>query len=506
MNITLVEVAGANFRTSKTGDATNTKMMERLGVTKRYLPARLAIARSLAIPGQPAPLPSGYDAGRDIKGDTLFGTTTELSTWLSLIVEHSGRDDISVKKLVALVAAHWERGLQHHEQDWALSEKNLPAFLRRLVAEADLPSTATTSKQAGDDPVFSGELTLPIGEVSREIRSNKHVYWSMNGPGGSPHCAIMGGVGSGKTRTAVAMIRAIREKSKVPVIAFDFKGDLVFDEDGKGYGIEKLLDAEVVAPPRIPVPLDVLTLSSGDEIDVAQAAARFRDSFGLLNQRLGARQKTAVLEAAKRALQANTPCELHHVRDNLTEVYEEREMAIDGAISTMSEICEFPLFAPDQQSPQFFQKSWVIQLLPEIGDERRNIVTNLILDALDRHISSLPDSPVEGGFRSLRMLCLVDEAHRILGKKLPGLSNLVRMSRSKGGAIMLVSQSPDDFAGIEDDFLAEMGLVVAFGTNAKPAAVKRILGKGSNLSALSTGECFAKQRGEQAARKLLAWE
>jgi len=500
MSITLIEAARANFRASKAGDAINTAMMGRLGVAKRLLPARLAIARSLAIPGQPAPIPGKHGTGNTIKGDILFGTGTELSTWLSLIIEHSGRDDMNIKELIALVAAHWDRGLQHHEKDWELSGQDRSAFIRRLVDEAELPSTATTAKQVGDAPAFASEMTLPIGEVSREIGSNKQVSWGMNAPGGSPHCAIMGGVGSGKTRTAVAIIRAIREKSKVPVIAFDFKGDLV-----SGYGIEKLLDAEVVAPPRIPVPLDVLTLSSGDEFDVAQAAARFRDSFGLLNQRLGTRQKAAVLEAANRAL-ANTPCELRHVRDSLADVYEEQDMNPDGATSTMSEICQFPLFAPDQQSPDFFQKSWVIQLLPEIGDESRNIVTNLILDALDRYISSLPDSPVEGGFRSLRMFCLVDEAHRILGKKLPGLSNLVRMSRSKGGAIMLVSQSPDDFAGIEDNFLDEMGLVVAFGTNAKPAAVKRILGKGSNLSALSTGECFAKQRGEQAARKLLAWE
>jgi DNA sulfur modification protein DndE len=99
----------------------------------------------------------------------------------------------------------------------------------------------------------------------------------------------------------------------------------------------------------------------------------------------------------------------------------------------------------------------------------------------------------------------VDEAHQILGAKLPSLANLIRMSRSKGGAIMLISQSPDDFSGEDDEFLSEMGLVAAFATNAPPKNATRILGKGANLSALQTGQCYAKKRGDQAAKRIKAW-
>lgn len=67
---------------------------------------------------------------------------------------------------------------------------------------------------------------------------------------------------------------------------------------------------------------------------------------------------------------------------------------------------------------------------------------NLVLDALDQYLNSLPDTPVDGdGSRGMRIIAMVDEAHRVLGTKLPSLSNLVRMSRSKGGAVMLISQS-----------------------------------------------------------------
>ena len=64
MSISLVEFAGANFRTDEESDELNTRFMRRLGMRKRYLPARLAISRSLAIPVQPEPLAEDHDPGK----------------------------------------------------------------------------------------------------------------------------------------------------------------------------------------------------------------------------------------------------------------------------------------------------------------------------------------------------------------------------------------------------------------------------------------------------------
>ena len=182
-------------------------------------------------------------------------------------------------------------------------------------------------------------------------------------------------------------------------------------------------------------------------------------------------------------------------------------MKEDGASATMNEICRFPLFDPSGDPEEFFRKRWLFHLTLDMDENSRGIVVNLTLDALDRYLNGLLDAPTaEDGSRRLRMFCMIDEAHRILGTKLPGLSSLMRMSCSKGGAVMLVSQSPDDFSGEADDFLNEMGLVMSFATNAQVKAVRRILGAGAKLATLRTGECYAKLRGEPAARKIRAWE
>jgi len=187
--------------------------------------------------------------------------------------------------------------------------------------------------------------------------------------------------------------------------------------------------------------------------------------------------------------------------------YQRLSMKHDGAVSALNDICRFPIFEPMMTPKEFFASSWLISLPSSVPEATQTITVNLLLDALDRHLSAEGDSEKdEKGNRALRVLCMIDEAHRILGTKLPSLTSLIKESRSRGGMIMLVSQSPDDFVGEDDDFLAEMGLTVAFGTNAKPNAVTRILGKGANLATLQVGECYAKVRGGTGTRRVVAWE
>lgn len=510
MTLSLVDVAGANFRTDEVSDRVNTDFMGHLGVKVRYLPARLAIARSLAVVGPPAALPEGGEVGKAIKGDTLFGTGGLLAAWTALIVERSSADEIDLKGLQDLVASHWRRGIGLLEEEWRAAELEPSRFLRRLVEASDLSPDGGGIRPDGRGAVsgLEGAIVLPIGEISEDTSTGEKLQWAMNAPGGSPHSAIMGGVGSGKTRTAVAMLRALQAFGRVPLIAFDFKGDLGETTDGSfTYGLDRLFDGTTLRPPEKPVPLDVLSLPSRSEIDLTYAAQRFLESFSRLKgSGVGAKQSGAVYEAAHRALRSKTPCRLSDISTALKEVYDERNMKEDGATATMEELCRFPLFEPVQNPRDFFERSWVVALPAQVAERSRGIVVNLILDALDRYLNSLPEANVDAdGNRALRVLCVVDEAHRILSNQVPGLSSLIRQSRSKGGAIMLISQSPDDFSGEDDDFLNEMGLVGAFSTNAKPAQVSRLIGKRVNLASLAAGHCVVKRRGDASGRRITAW-
>ncbi len=511
MSISLVEVAGANFRTDYDSDKLNTDFMGRLGMRKRYLPARLAISRSLAI-SAPVSLPTDQlEPGKVIKGDTLFGTGTELSVWLALIVERAGEPDLDIKQLISLVGAHWRRGLARLNEEWDQAGADVAQFVRRLVEVAELPPAGgrlpvSGGADAADATFSSGEIKVPLGEIGEDVATSETIFWSLNDKGAAPHSAIMGGSGAGKTVMAAAMLRAIREQAPVPLLAFDFKGDLADFSGPKGQtALGEAFGARVIAPPRMPIPLDMLALSQKDPVGIDEAALRFRESFSRLKgSKLGSIQRNHVHQAARRALSSEEPCELSHIRDRLHDVYQEHEVKEDGAVSSMEDLCRFSLFEPTHSPAEFFQKSWIIKLPPNMAEDSRTIVVNLLLDALDQYLNGLVDAEMSpDGLRGLRILCMIDEAHQVLGTRLPSLSRLIRMSRSKGGAVMLVSQSPDDFSGEDDEFLDNMGLVAAFKTNARPNAAARVLGKEAKLTNLQSGQCFV--RFDRTTRKIKVW-
>ena len=512
MSLSLVEVAGASFRTDENSDTLNTAFMGRLGMRKRYLPARLAIARSLAISATPDLLGDELEPGKVIKGDTLFGTGTAMSVWVALIAQRAGDPEMDVRKLIGLVGAHWRRGLVHLDKEWGQAGQDVAKFVKRVVEVAELPTSGKGRPQlggtSGSVTFSSGQIDVLLGEIGEDVATKEKVFWSVNGKGASPHTAIMGGSGSGKTVMAAAMLRSIRERAPIPLLAFDFKGDLAgFTGTKSQMPLGEAFDAQVIEPPRMPIPLDVLSLTQNDQFAIDEAASRFRQSFSRLKgSKLGDRQRSFVHEAASRALTSEAPCELRHIRDRLIEVYQEHDAKEDGAISSMEELCRFPLFEPKFSPAEFFQKSWIIKLPPNVPEDSRTIVVNLLLDALDQYLNSLDDAETGlDGARGLRVICMIDEAHQILGTKLPSLSRLIRMSRSKGGVVMLISQSPDDFSGEDDEFLDNMGLVAAFSTNAKPGAASRVLGKAANLTSLQTGQCFVRRTVDQAAKKIKAW-
>lgn len=505
MTLSLLEISQLSFATTQEADAACETLRRTLGFTQRYPAARLAIARSLTLPVAP---PSIEDAtSRAIRAAQLLGTGADLAAWVAVISQRIGRPEVSRDELRRAVAAHWARGAALLIADWEEAKQDLAAFIGQLSAVAGLART-----QAGEGErdramptvdLLPKPVRLPLGNVSTVMRSGEPLFWSLNAAGGSPHSAVMGGIGSGKTRTAAGMLRELHAQMPVPMIAFDFKGDMSDTQNA----LDKTFGATVIAPPHDPVPLDVLALTDRSDASITIAAQRLRDSLTTLKgSGFGAVQKGLVGNAAEAAMRKNSPCKLEDVRDALAQIYDTQGRRADGASVTMDDLCRFDLFEPQMSPREFFSKSWIIRLTSDLPDLVRVSTVTLITDALDRYLNSLEDAPTDmNGARALRVLCVIDEAHRILGARLPGLTSLIRLSRSKGGAIMLISQSPDDFEGEEDDFLSEMGLVLAFSTNANPRAIKRLL-PSANLAGLETGQAWAKLRGQPAAELIQSWK
>ena len=387
-------------------------------------------------------------------------------------------------------------------------------FVSKLASLAqfrDTKSNGDTSVSPGEEHdngiLVPGEVSFQIGEIAEDVKTGEIVDLKLNGPGNSPHMAIMGNVGTGKTRTAVYILTSLRRNNELPILAFDFKGDLA----------EKLaepFDATVITPTDTPIPLNVLHIGNNSAQAINLSSASIRDSIASIkDRRPSGMQKVALFEAITNVLnekeKSGSTVGLVDVANALETQYEEKGHNQDELTATLSELTKFNLFEATNDSPlEFFSKSWIINLPQNSSKETKRMVINLTLNTLDSWLNSLKDSPVDDQqFRSLRHLTFLDEAHVILSSKLPALNNLIRMSRSKGGVIMLASQSPDDFDKDRDEGLLDnMGLTMSFRSSAKPGATKRIFGKSFNIADLGLGHAYCRIQTETNTREILAWK
>ncbi len=479
----------------------------------RMGPARLAIARSLGI-AQVPPIEevARAEPGRVIRGDPLFGNGADVGAWAALIVEHA-RGELDKSQLQAHVAAHWHRGAQLLKREWDETGADYGRYVMLLCERAGLRRERDGAVPEGG--LHDGEETpasdrssrpvvLRLGDPGTDLSTGEPVTWAMNAPGRSPHLAAMGTLGTGKTRIAMMLLRQMREQSGCAIIVFDFKGDL-----SENPAIAETLGAMIVRPPREPVPLDVLHVPRADSQAIDVAAMRFRESFLRVRaSKPGAKQQQALTEAARRALGRSGPTRIENVQAALLDLYEENETKEDTLTATFDDLCRFKLFEPQLAPDAFFRRSWIVDV-HDAPETAQKLVAFLIFDALDAWLKHLRDAPLDPeGNRGLRTVLAIDEARRILGYGQPSLVEIMRMSRSKGGAVMLISQSPDDFMQEEEDFLANIGLLFSFRTNARPTSLQRVFGEKVDLAGLPDGVCVTRipESGRRRAMKVQAWQ
>ncbi len=122
----------------------------------------------------------------------------------------------------------------------------------------------------------------------------------------------------------------------------------------------------------------------------------------------------------------------------------------------------------------------------------------------------LDEAPLDKeGNRQLRLIIVIDEAHNFLPCKQPTLEKMVREVASRGVAIWLLSQSPDDFDQANYNFAREMGLAIVFScVLEKPKMLEALLGGHINpqqLSQLPAGVAITRLPGAEKVVELRIW-
>lgn len=490
--ITLEQVLLAGFQTSAEADRRTEQLRSNLGLSAKNRIARLAIGRSLSESSYPTGNLDG--AGKPIKGDVLFGLN-ELPLWVGLLFTHLKKTDpraeLTLPTLQDLVKRHWNRGVSLLMEDWAEAGEDYNRFVDVLVRRrANLPETGGVSPvttTSGDDVwEAAGRDPQPVlVDLGREVDTNEPFRWTVNGVGYSPHVAVMGQAGSGKTRTMLEMLVQVRKQSGAPIILMDLgKGDLA-----NQHGFIDAIGARVLRVPEEPIPLDMFHGSDDSDLTASDAIMGFRDSFAkVMQSKAGAVQLETMKDALRPLFTRRKNIALEDIGLALRDFYDDRKLKTDSVISTISDLTERTIFQPEMSPAQFFSQSWIITFA-NAHDTQKNLAAYLLLDALNTFLKRAPEAPQDAqGHRAIRAVLAVDEARHLLASRHKALSDNIRLHRSKGLMVALASQSPDDYDGAGDDYLENIGLPVCFKTNAASNQVLQNMFRGKvSFAALPTG-------------------
>lgn len=510
MNIDFKEaVWKGQFRPTEQAYELEEKLRSKLGFSARYEPARLMIGRSMAEPSVPSPVTASAKFGKVIPGEHLFGDKVDL--WIAaLTLDGRLLPGASVDDFRVLVEAHWSRGatlvmeeLEHANGD----DVRLAVRLSQLLPEyGALPGAAGNGLGVS---AAASEVRVRVGSVSELFESGEPVDFALNGPGTSPHIALMGGSGKGKTTTGIDMAKQIVEATGVPFLFIDNKGEFV--EDGRLVGALANVAGATIHAVEVglgTVPLDFLPRPDVGEVALKIGAGRLRDAITITCPNAGPQQKSFLQDAIVDIAAGSSGRDLHHIREKYEQAIQAAGKPFDSVASRLKELTELRCFTPDLSPSDFFNECWVISLkiLPE---ELKKLVTLMLLEAVCAHTLSQKDSTVTNGFRQMRHLLIVDEARKVLKEgKNAALIDLITKSRSKGSAVMLLSQDPSDFEGQDYDFMTQIGCVVAFACNQSRSGLRALEGVfGRKLQAneftdtwLEQGVAFCKLPGRQPER------
>ncbi len=483
------------------------KLRAKFGLTHRYDAARLMIGRSLASPTPPLSLSSDTQFGKSLPGELLFGD--DLDLWLSaLILDAKLGEGAVLEHLRPHIEAHWARGAKLVRQDWEDSEGDAARLIMRL-AEFLPEGGGGTPPTGGLGKGHPGEIRVKLGPISQTFEGNEPVDFSLNGPGNSPHLALMGRTRSGKTTTGVQMAHSIIEQCHAPMLLIDPQGTFITDGKLNQKFPSWPTDVQALEVGLHPIPLDFLPDAKVGHIAIQNAAMTLRDSICLCCKSPGNLMQARLLQSVEQVITTGDDRSLTSIK----QTYEGR-LEIDGAemdsiAARLDELTRLRCFAPEMTAADFFSRSWVISLMHVQSEELKRLIMLLLLDATAMYFLAQPEAALQGGFRRMRQVLVIDEARKILQeKKSESLVQLVTRSAAKGLSVMLLSQDPSDFEGQSYDFTTQLGAVISFYCNQTQRGLRSLQGVfGRKLQSeefsdayLETGVAFTKLPGRQPMR------
>lgn len=454
-----------NIKTSETNQEVVRKLTNKLPVgTKENVIARIALGYSLQS-GKKFSINEFniYDSkGKEYKDHILFDAKYR-DFYIALISQYYDvyKTNDNIPKYIKL---HIDHGLELLSE---LFENNSQyTFFEFLVQHLDQGISALENIEVSLDHVKNNNQDLeksyfasPIKiEVGTDIESREPIFLNPNDITlyNNCHIAVAGNSGTGKTQFALELLKQFVTESngQVNFIYLDFKG--LKKDDLKHY--KQFFDqtkATFIDAPQKPFPLNPLTfIDNINEKNKIMGVNKFVDiiaKYANIGKKQEQKLKDATKEAFSKKIGGDYPT-INEINEYLLETYGEKRDTLTEIMESLSELDLFQKKASNKQN--FLLGNYYLSLSGDLPNSVRFTAIFLIINYIYNTFMNMENTPVEGNFKGIRYVLLIDEAHVIFKEKKSQdlLEKILREIRSKGVSVVLLSQGIEEFNQPSFDF------------------------------------------------------
>lgn len=478
----------SRYRSTKAANEKLTRLAQASGWPDHVV-SRLALSRSLQLKTRPDVVPTERK-GKELRGETFFHSKhdSDYLPWVAaMIAQHNGCSYTSDDEAAELVLAHLHRGLDLLCDDLDQKEGRFVDVVVSLARESGDAISATTQGAAVADrvtPLLSKirPIEIPIGQVEGapepfSVTINDTRRFS------NCHAAVSGMSGSGKTQLAKQMLATAAQccDETTGIIFIDFaKGDVAQDSS-----FVDAIDGQVLQLPGDVLPIGPFHLHDYSVDSITLAAEEKREVYKNLFRSLGPKQQGRLAVAIRESYEdlgndSEQAPDFAYLQDKLNQVYQREGLQPDSLSELLRQLTAYRLFwsRGDASSPvsPLHTRRWVVDI-HELGG-LKEVTAFTLIEQLYREMRGLPESQIDAktGLRHIRCMLAIDEAQYYLKAQNRFLQGIIREGRSKGFAVMLLCQSPDDFDQDDFDYTEQLQFTYMLQCKTEPKAVQRLLG------------------------------
>ena len=438
--------------------------------------------------------------GRDFRDDRgLFGTiidgTSNTIIFKTILDQHYNKTTYE-DEFIKLFKQHLDHGLNLWNgkiKDSNISKGDHIDFLLKSV-KTGLSLRSNTVKitsgniQSNSLNEFSSLLTFELGktengEVIRIPINDLREFDNRN-------MAIAGMAGSGKTQLMKDILYQISENTnnELKFIFFDYKGEgnptqlKTFLDATKCEFVDIMNDNGVKFNPFLSISLE--------ERQRPFSIKAFVDTVATFVPSVGVAQKNILTNVITELFDSKngTYPTINELFEAIEEYYEESNRRPDALYAGIQDLTT-NIFNCDINNPNILDKSLYLNLPPALSDTLRQLVVFLLLRYFNTFFSSTNDcEPIDHIF-PLRHVIVIDEAHIYLKNKnaRKALEELLRLLRSKGVIIVMLSQGVEDYKTKDFDFASQVKLPICLNVQNKDyKAISNFVGTPSSKFKLET--------------------